>query len=66
MHFTLHPDGCCTAVFSCGIGVKHSRVFLHLDGVRVDCLTGCTVMEEPDQENSFGRFRRFQCRKQSE
>lgn len=64
LSFYLSKDGCYSAQFPCGIRIHNSRVFLQIDGDAVDCLTDCTVVEEPNWEGAFGLCRRFLCSKQ--
>ena len=66
MQFTLHPEGFYDTFFSCGMGIKGSRVLLWFNGSPIDCLAGSDITEGPVQSGAFGSFRRFVCEKQAD
>ena len=66
MRFMLHPEGRYDIFFSCGIGIRGSRVMICLNDAPTDCLVGAEITEEAVKNSAFGSFRRFVCEKRAE
>jgi hypothetical protein len=66
MRFMLHPEGRYDVFFSCGIGIRGSRVMIWLKDAPTDCLVGAEITEEAVKNSAFGSFRRFVCEKRAE